>query len=184
MYIYHIYHLYMNIFNMFLLWHQTLCGPMPDVGVDLVLPEHPLPQIFDSHLAPCQVKNVEHHTLSTVPRTGGRTKESAYKLVVTNIPWISMIPLSKELLNHWHGTRTNSKWNEPSMHCQAENLSPYVRHGRMFHVIQVYPGCWSPPFKKTIEYYASFTHCHIVLYNDTRVYDSVNIWTRTNTYVY
>lgn len=76
----------MNIFNMFLLWHQTLCGPMPDVGVDLVLPEHPLPQIFDSHLAPCQVKNVEHHTLSTVPRTGGRTKESAYKLVVTNIP--------------------------------------------------------------------------------------------------
>ena len=95
-----------------------------------------------------------------------------------------MIPLSKELLNHWHGTRTNSKWNEPSMHCQAENLSPYVRHGRMFHVIQVYPGCWSPPFKKTIEYYASFTHCHIVLYNDTRVYDSVNTWTRTNTYVY
>ena len=45
-------------------------------------------------------------------------------------------------------------------------------------------GAGLPPFKKTIEYYASFTHCHIILYNDTRVYDSVNIWTRTNTYVY
>lgn len=81
----------------------------------------------------------------------------------------------------------NSKWNEPSMHCQAENLSPYVRHGRMFHVIQVYPGCWSPPIQKNIEkkhvIYASFTHCHIILYSHTRVYDSVNIWTHTHTHI-
>ena len=65
---------------------KSLSGPLPDVGVDLVLPGHPLPEIFGSHLAACQVKNVEHHTLRTVPRTGGRTKESACKLVVTDMP--------------------------------------------------------------------------------------------------
>lgn len=145
-YIYTIY-IRINIFNMFLLWHQTLCDPMPDVGVDLVLPGHPLPEsIFDSRLS----HHAKWKTLSITRWARSLElvavqRRAPANFVVRNIRWISMIPLSSELLNQWHGTRTNSKWNEPSMHCQAENLSPYVRHGRIFHVIQVYPGCWSPP---------------------------------------
>ena len=175
-------YIYIHIFNMSLLWRQSLCGPMPDVGVDLVLPGHPLPEIFDSHLAPCQVKNSEHHTFSTVPRTGGRTKESACKLVVTDIRLISMMPLARNSsytigMPAQELPQNISKWNEPSMHCalvgtvfspvklkpQQSVCPPIWAH------VPCYPGMSrvlvSPPFfKKTIEYYASFTHTYIYIY--------------------
>ena len=184
-------------FELFLLWHQILSGPLPDVGVDLVLPGHPLPEIFGSHLAACQVKNVEHHTLSTVPRTGGRTKESACKLV-----------------QH----RNSLKCNEPSMHCKlvpnlvlhwkhlkrtvfsriklktsavfldtsgisstVTNSSQHVHlYGWMFHVIQ---GPVSPHSSKKRWNVLPLNVYHIYICNYTHVYDSVSVWTRTYMYI-